>query len=157
MVRKLSKTNVKGRFPFSFVAILLFVCCFLSVAVTFFHGSILHGLDSSGPAFIKINGNRRPVLASDLRLAGLSCQAHGGPANQIAQEMVYWQDIPQDSKHKSPFLNESTIRYMTFEPDGGGWNNIRMAMETVLAMAHAMGRTLVLVRFHASLRRLLVC
>lgn len=26
-----------------------------------------------------------------------------------------------------------------------GFNNIRMAMETVLAMAHAMGRTLVLV------------
>ena len=25
-----------------------------------------------------------------------------------------------------------------------GWNNIRMAMETVLVMAHAMGRTLVL-------------
>ena len=27
---------------------------------------------------------------------------------------------------------------------GGGWNNIRMAMETVVAMAHAMGRTLVM-------------
>jgi hypothetical protein len=35
---------------------------------------------------------------------------------------------------------------MTFEPDGGGFNNIRMAMETVLAIAHASGRTLVLVR-----------
>jgi hypothetical protein len=33
---------------------------------------------------------------------------------------------------------------MTFEPDGGGWNNIRMAMETVVVLAHAMGRTLVL-------------
>ena len=26
----------------------------------------------------------------------------------------------------------------------GGWNNVRMAMETVLVAAHAMGRTLVL-------------
>jgi len=34
--------------------------------------------------------------------------------------------------------------YMTFEPDEGGFNNIRMAYETVLALAHAMGRTLVL-------------
>ena len=35
-------------------------------------------------------------------------------------------------------------RYLTFEPDGGGWNNIRMAMETVLVLALATGRTLVL-------------
>ena len=33
---------------------------------------------------------------------------------------------------------------MTFEPDGGGWNNIRMAMETVVGLAIATGRTLVL-------------
>lgn len=39
---------------------------------------------------------------------------------------------------------DGTEQYLTFEPDAGGWNNIRMAMETVLAMAVAMGRTLVL-------------
>jgi hypothetical protein len=39
---------------------------------------------------------------------------------------------------------DGTAQYLTFEPDEGGWNNIRMAMETVLAMAAAMGRTLVL-------------
>jgi GDP-fucose protein O-fucosyltransferase len=39
---------------------------------------------------------------------------------------------------------DQTEQYLTFEPDEGGWNNIRMAMETVLAMAVAMGRTLVL-------------
>jgi hypothetical protein len=55
---------------------------------------------------------------------------------------VYWSDIPSDNAHVSPFY--SPDRYMTFEPDHGGWNNIRMSMETVLAMAHAMGRTLVL-------------
>ncbi len=33
---------------------------------------------------------------------------------------------------------------MTFEPDHGGWNNIRMAMEVVLVFAHATGRTLVM-------------
>jgi hypothetical protein len=33
---------------------------------------------------------------------------------------------------------------MTFEPDGGGFNNIRMSMETVLAIAVATGRVLVL-------------
>lgn len=33
---------------------------------------------------------------------------------------------------------------MTFEPDHGGWNNIRMAMEVVLVFAFATGRTLVM-------------
>jgi hypothetical protein len=31
--------------------------------------------------------------------------------------------------------------YLTFEPDGGGWNNIRMAMETIVALAIAMKKS----------------
>ena len=151
--RKASKTRAKGRFSFSFVVIFLFVCCFLSVGVTFFHGYFLHGLDSSTPSFLTINGKQRPIVASDLRIAGLSCSAYGGPAAHVAQEMVYWQDIPEDSKHRSPFLDKNVTRYMTFEPDGGGWNNIRMAMETVLAMAAAIGRTLVLVSLQGLMGR----
>lgn len=34
--------------------------------------------------------------------------------------------------------------FLNGELTSGGWNNIRMAMETVIVMAHAMGRTLVL-------------
>jgi len=77
-------------------------------------------------------------------MAGLSCAIHGGPSDEAAQNMVYWKDIPSDSKYVSPFFDSGKHKYMTFEPDGGGWNNIRMAMETVIVMAHAMGRTLVL-------------
>ena len=65
--------------------------------------------------------------------------------------MVFWSDIPSDSSYLSPMhpLNDphtpdDTERFLTFEPDSGGWNNIRMAMETALVMSHAMGRTLVL-------------
>jgi hypothetical protein len=76
------------------------------------------------------------------KLAGLDCSRHGGPPNDIAAEMVYWSDIPSDNAHMSPFY--SPEKFLTFEPDNGGWNNIRMSMETVLAMAVAMGRTLVL-------------
>ena len=79
-------------------------------------------------------------------LAGLNCETFGGPSREQAQEMVYWSDIPSDSRYVSPFHEKrgQHRRYLTFEPDGGGWNNIRMAMETVVGMAHAMGRTLVL-------------
>ncbi|KAL7547776.1 hypothetical protein ACHAWF_011053 [Thalassiosira exigua] len=79
------------------------------------------------------------------KLAGLRCkEEHGGPEDDYAdKEMVFWSDIPSDASYKSPFMDE-TERFLTFEPDHGGWNNIRMAMETALVMSHAMGRTLVL-------------
>jgi hypothetical protein len=79
-------------------------------------------------------------------LAELQCDKYGGPALSDAQEMVYWQDIESDAKFASPFNRDTEEQYLTFEPDEGGFNNMRMAMETVLALAHAMGRTLVLVR-----------
>jgi hypothetical protein len=60
-------------------------------------------------------------------LAGLDCSSWGGPSTKEAlQEMVYWQDIPGDEGYVSPFKSKSMTQYMTFEPDGGGWNNIRM-------------------------------
>jgi len=44
--------------------------------------------------------------------------------------------------NSSSFFFSSIIR--TFEPDGGGWNNIRMAMESTIGLSIAMGRTLVM-------------
>jgi hypothetical protein len=86
------------------------------------------------------------------QIANLNCDAFGGPPIDLAQEMVYWKDIRSDAEFISPFHHKkrqgdgkmSMSQFLTFEPDHGGWNNIRMAMETVLAMAVAMGRTLVL-------------
>lgn len=66
------------------------------------------------------------------RLAGLNCEKWGGPSDEEAQEMVYWEDIPSDAHHVSPFKMPGISQYMTFEPDSGGWNNIRMAMESLL-------------------------
>ena len=56
------------------------------------------------------------------------------------------QNIPSDKRHKSPFFAKEgeKKKYLTFEPDQGGVNNIRMSMETVMALAYAMGRVLVL-------------
>jgi hypothetical protein len=56
-------------------------------------------------------------------LAGLSCDKFGGPSKDIAAEMVYWEDIQEDSKYVSPF-KRSTPQYMTFEPDAGGKQNL---------------------------------
>jgi GDP-fucose protein O-fucosyltransferase len=81
------------------------------------------------------------------RVAGLSCEAYGGPSQTAANEMIYWRDIPTDAEFSSPLKPDSSSKdelYLTFEPDEGGWNNIRMAMETAVALSVAMGRTLVL-------------
>jgi hypothetical protein len=97
------------------------------------------------------------------KVAGLTCKAYGGPSDEHAAEMVYWQDIPVDASFVSPFKSKEE-QYLTFEPgafvdlvsivsldlvltqslDLGGWNNIRMAMETAVTTALAMGRTLVM-------------
>jgi len=97
----------------------------------------------SGPKPTKTGGS--PFMD----LATLDCKAYGGPSIEAAQEMVYWQDISSDSSYTPPFYKINNQegkkrKYMTFEPDGGGWNNIRMGMESTIAMAVAMGRTLVM-------------
>ena len=62
-------------------------------------------------------------------------------------EMVYWKAVtPADRVFVSPFktVGRPGPKYVSFEYDNGGWNNIRMAMETSLVLAMGMGRTLVL-------------
>ena len=64
--------------------------------------------------------------------------------------MAYW-NSPQgtrDEEFTSPFKVTTTEpgkrKYITFEPDRGGFNNIRMSMENIFIVAAATGRTLVL-------------
>jgi len=63
--------------------------------------------------------------------------------------LAYWNE-PQgesDISFISPFaptLQSNEKRYVTFEPDRGGWNNVRMSLEIVIVFAAATGRTLVL-------------
>ena len=70
--------------------------------------------------------------ADSHELAGLSCALYGGPSDGLAAEMKSWRDIPKDATYESPFANHgpNPNMYVTFEPDEGGWNNIRMAMGT---------------------------
>ena len=77
-------------------------------------------------------------------LAGLECGEYSGPSEETASEMVYWRDIPSDAEYVSPLKRNDTRQYLTFEPDEGGFNNIRMAFETSVALAVSTGRILVL-------------
>lgn len=92
--------------------------------------------------------------------AQLDCEPHGGPSQPYSDEVVYWHDshnnIPSDASYTSPFYSkksqeqseESTgfwkTKYLTFEMDNSGFNNMRLGFENAMVMAHAMGRTLVL-------------
>ncbi len=86
------------------------------------------------------------------KVAGLSCPAfpllEPSRFEAAQRELVYWRDIPDDSQRMSPYAcsghNNQTRKFLTFEPDEGGWNNARMAAETAITMAIAMGRVLVL-------------
>ncbi|KAL7431266.1 hypothetical protein ACHAXM_003999 [Skeletonema potamos] len=63
--------------------------------------------------------------------------------------LAYWND-PQGTRDEafvSPFRVPSSSgksKYLTFEPDFGGFNNIRMSFENIIVMAAATGRVLVL-------------
>lgn len=67
-------------------------------------------------------------------------------------ELVYWND-PQgkrDLTFESAFADnggdsgDAPLKFLTFEPDQGGWNNVRMSMENIFLLAAATGRTLVM-------------
>lgn len=64
------------------------------------------------------------------------------------QLLTYWRSpTTEDKEFTHPFSGADDkvgVKYLTFEPDVGGWNNIRMQMEIVLVLAMTTGRTLVL-------------
>ncbi|KAL7544286.1 hypothetical protein ACHAWF_007679 [Thalassiosira exigua] len=80
-------------------------------------------------------------------VAHLSCHDHGGPSNrEIVDSMVFWSDVPSDADYLSPMhplrdpnTDDNEERYLTFEPDHGGWNNIRMAMAALCRCSEAKG------------------
>ena len=63
-----------------------------------------------------------------------------------ADRVTFWDKPRQkDLEWESPFADIGPEKkYVTFEPDPGGWNNIRMQFEIILVFALATGRTFVL-------------
>jgi len=59
---------------------------------------------------------------------------------QALGELKYWKSATkEDLDWKSPFNPNNELKYVTFEPDHGGWNNIRMQMEMVVVFALVTG------------------
>ena len=68
------------------------------------------------------------------------------PANERSmttkEHLSYWERPSHDPS--SLDAERSQSKYVTFEDDTGGWNNIRMAFESFVVVAKITGRTLVL-------------
>jgi hypothetical protein len=105
--------------------------------------SIKEPLKKSSKTATSMTSQRRTTRSA---YASLDCSKYtGGPSTlSDTAEMVYWKDRSDASYDPAPPSTYKSGGYLTFEPDGGGWNNIRMAMETIVALAIAMNRTLVL-------------
>ncbi|CAM9337395.1 unnamed protein product [Laminaria digitata] len=59
-----------------------------------------------------------------------------------------WKDVPGDAAYRGPMYQGlaegNATKYLTLEKDLGGFNNIRLSLETGVALAAAMGRTFVI-------------
>lgn len=109
-------------------------------------------IPNKDPSSIQFKTSQIPLDSSTYPL--LRCEAYGGPSVENSHEMVYWKHVfEKDVTFTSPYIKRnqratptksSNEKFLTFEPDDAGWNNIRMGFETVIAMAIVMGRTLVL-------------
>ena len=58
-----------------------------------------------------------------------------------ASEVVYWSKTLATPSTLPPPRQD---KYLTFEYDAGGWNNIRMGLECLVVLGHVLRRTVVL-------------
>jgi hypothetical protein len=88
---------------------------------------------------LKISDQSSPIRRDGpARADGEMRIATGDEQDQIAEEMQPW------LKSGEPQMNVVKDRYLTFESDNGGLNNIRMAFEYFVDVARTSNRTLVL-------------
>jgi hypothetical protein len=63
-------------------------------------------------------------------------------AKRARKSLYYWR--ANETVATTEALSTKDKQYVAFEPDFGGFNNIRLALESVVIFAHATGRSIVL-------------
>ena len=64
---------------------------------------------------------------------GLSLSVRSNAPRATSGLVKFWKPpTEQDVKWHNPYRCQGPAKYVTFEPDVGGWNNIRMQMEIVM-------------------------
>ena len=62
-------------------------------------------------------------------LGKMKCDKYGGANQTVADDMVYWYDIPLDAEYLNPFQlknrKEGREQFLLFEKDPAGFNNFR--------------------------------
>lgn len=64
-----------------------------------------------------------PAPAAEERKGILTCNG-----KQVDSEVIYWKIVPGDDNYESPITphhENHHDRYLSFEYDNGGWNNVR--------------------------------
>lgn len=85
------------------------------------------------------------------QVANLTCRASFPTSCDMYPYVRFWKAHfnPHDCQRSALLAprrlktSPERLKYITFEPDRGGWNNIRMAAETVVVLALVTGRVLV--------------
>jgi len=92
------------------------------------------------------------AAAAATNKGGMTCRESYEPTCPMYSYVRFWNKrfYPEDcytSSMRHPLGKKAPVeelKYLVFEPDRGGWNNIRMAAETAMIFAHASGRVLVM-------------
>ena len=90
-------------------------------------------------------GSWAPTAQTERTTPAPTARPKATPTTPIAcKSAVYWR-APSHARSTLRRRHQSEThekRYVTFEPDHGGWNNIRMGMETAALFAWSTGRIL---------------
>ena len=109
--------------------------------------SAVAGTATTATTFTSTTSTHTVTAATE---AAMRCNTSFEPTCDMYPYVRFWNKrfYPEDcyqsplkAKINTPWEDQ---KYLIFEPDHGGWNNIRMAAETAMIFAHASGRTLVL-------------
>jgi len=136
----------------SFIVLIL-ICALLLLSSSVFSSHELNQHSALIPAHLH-EGKRSVGSKGDAQVpkhhhTSKSCFGNLNDSCYIDPLVKYWEDTTDCYDLSLKSISGKTVslekrRYIVFQPDLGGWNNIRMSLETAMVFALATGRILVL-------------